>query len=257
MRSAPFAILGFALVVIFCPPQPAAAAAQQRVAGPAAAQMTNGDVIQMVRAGLSDQVVMGAIRGATARNFDLTAKGLVDLAKAGVSEAVILAMQDDAAAASSAKAPPPIAAATPGATARSDSGRTPLSATAVPAAVLAEDGLYYIDGGTVKRVEAKTPYQTRSGSTMVSRLTFGIKRNRLNAMLSGLSADVQVTQSPRFYLHLEESESVGEYYLIRFTVKQQQGRRELEVGSAGLGKVQAGFEEKDIFLIEATRLQKV
>jgi hypothetical protein len=113
-----------------------------------------------------------------------------------------------------------------------------------------------MDGTTVRRIEAKTPYQTRTGSTAVARLTFGIKKKRLNAMLAGLAADVQVSQSPSFYIHVTDNESVGEYYLIKFTVKQQVGRRELEVASAGFGKAQTGFAEQDIFLVDTKRIDK-
>ena len=73
--------------------------------------MTNDDVIQLVTAGLSEQVVTTSIRQAPARNFDLTPTGLIALKKAGVSDAVILAMQErgapvQAPVASEAKTPP-------------------------------------------------------------------------------------------------------------------------------------------------------
>jgi len=57
--------------------------------------MTNNDVIQMVTASLSEQVITTAIRQAQAKAFDLTPTGLIALKKAQVSDAVILAMQGD------------------------------------------------------------------------------------------------------------------------------------------------------------------
>jgi hypothetical protein len=73
--------------------------------------MTNEDVVQLVTAGLSEQVVTTSIRQAAARNFDLTPTGLIALKKAGVSDAVIVAMQErgapvQAPVASEAKTPP-------------------------------------------------------------------------------------------------------------------------------------------------------
>ena len=56
--------------------------------------MTNGDVIQMVSAALSEQVITTSIRQAPARDFDLTPPGLIALKKAGVSDKVILVMQE-------------------------------------------------------------------------------------------------------------------------------------------------------------------
>lgn len=233
-------------------PQPSGRAAVS------SAKMTNGDVIQMISAGLSEQVIMEAIRQASAKNFDLTPAGLVALKKAGASDTLILSMQagdaragNGGSAAADAASPARVSPAV-SSEKKSLAGVLP----AIPAAVRTEDGVYYAEDRSVHRIEAKTPYQTRTGSTAVSRLTFGIKKARLNAMLPGLSADLQVSQSPGFYVHLAENESVGEYYLVRFTVKQQQGRRELEVGSAGFGKAQAGFAEKDIFLVDAKRLDR-
>lgn len=216
--------------------------------------LTNADVIQMVGAGLSEAIIVGAIRQAPGRNFDLTPMGLVSLKKAGASDNLIISMQNGGAPVALPKAE--AAAPAPSIAADVNVPATGDSTSLAPAAVLAEDGLYYVDGANVRRIEPKTPYQTRTGSTAVSRLTMGIKKAKLNAMLLGLTAEFQVATAPQFYLHLAESESIGEYYLVKFTVNQSQGRRQLEVGSKGLGKAQTGFTEKDIFLTDVKRIQK-
>lgn len=56
--------------------------------------MTNDDVIKLVGAGLSNDVVINAVRDAGARNFDLSAAGLVGLKKAKVTDAIIIIMQE-------------------------------------------------------------------------------------------------------------------------------------------------------------------
>jgi hypothetical protein len=61
---------------------------------PDSPKMTNNEVIQLVAAGLSDQVVTTSIRQASNRSFDLTIAGLIALKKAKVSDAVMAAMQD-------------------------------------------------------------------------------------------------------------------------------------------------------------------
>lgn len=61
-------------------------------AAPASAAMTNDDVVKMVAAGLSDQIVIAAIRQANARNFDLSPAVLIDLKAKRVSDAVVAAM---------------------------------------------------------------------------------------------------------------------------------------------------------------------
>jgi hypothetical protein len=58
------------------------------------AAMRNDDVIQLVTAKLSDQVIINSIRQTPAKNFDLTPTGLIALKKAGVSDSVIVVMQE-------------------------------------------------------------------------------------------------------------------------------------------------------------------
>jgi hypothetical protein len=71
-------------------------------------KMTNNEVIQLVTAGLSDQVVANSIRQASNKDFDLTISALIALKKAGVSDAVITAMQESGTStpASRSEAPP-------------------------------------------------------------------------------------------------------------------------------------------------------
>lgn len=62
-----------------------------------AATISNADVIAMVTAGLSEPLILTAIRQAPSRTFDVTAAGLIGLKKANVSDAVIAVMQGSAA----------------------------------------------------------------------------------------------------------------------------------------------------------------
>lgn len=71
-----------------------AQASQSKPASSAASRMTNADVIQMVTAGLSEQIIIASIRQAPAKDFDLTPTGLIALKKAGVADTVILVMQE-------------------------------------------------------------------------------------------------------------------------------------------------------------------
>lgn len=61
---------------------------------PVASKMTNDEVIQLVTASLSEQVIITSIRQATTRDFDLTTAGLIALKKASVPDAVIAVMQE-------------------------------------------------------------------------------------------------------------------------------------------------------------------
>lgn len=111
-------------------PAPARPAAPRpaRPAAPAASGMTNQNVIDMVAAGIADDVILTAIRQATNRNFTLNPDGLIALKRGKVPDAIIRVMQSGAettntivppptsrpaAAPAAAPAPAPVAAAPP------------------------------------------------------------------------------------------------------------------------------------------------
>jgi hypothetical protein len=60
---------------------------------PAADALTNADVIAMVAAKLDQANILDTIKTSSAVNFDLTAKGQIDLAKGSVNGAIIAAMK--------------------------------------------------------------------------------------------------------------------------------------------------------------------
>ncbi|MBI3391739.1 MAG: hypothetical protein HY039_00980 [Nitrospirae bacterium] len=56
--------------------------------------LTNADVVEMVKAGLGEAVVVGKIKTAPRVNFDTSTGGLVKLKKAGVKDQVVNAMME-------------------------------------------------------------------------------------------------------------------------------------------------------------------
>lgn len=58
------------------------------------AGFSNQDVLDMLDAGLSEDLVIGSIRKASVKNFDLTPAGMIQLKQKGVSDAVIRVMLD-------------------------------------------------------------------------------------------------------------------------------------------------------------------
>jgi hypothetical protein len=71
--------------------------------------ITNADVIRMVEAGLSDEIVLASIAGAARTSFDTSTDGLIELKTAGLSDRVILAIQAHASESASSS---PVPAAT-------------------------------------------------------------------------------------------------------------------------------------------------
>jgi hypothetical protein len=70
------------------------------------AAVTNQDIVKMVAAGLTEQVITNAIRQAPRRHFDLSPLALIDLKRKNVPDAIIAEMQTAAAPAPSTAAAP-------------------------------------------------------------------------------------------------------------------------------------------------------
>jgi hypothetical protein len=94
---------GMVLMAVLCLSLPAAVSLAQEV-------LTNESVIQMVKAGLPEAVVIAKIKS-TATKFDLKTDSLVSLKKAGVSDKVLEAMVAAGSPASAGTAPAPPAPA--------------------------------------------------------------------------------------------------------------------------------------------------
>jgi hypothetical protein len=90
--------------------QPTTASA--RVPSRGGISLTNQQVIEMVQAGLSEDIVATSVAQASESAFDVTPAGLMALKRAGVSDKVIQAMQRTPVSASSAVPPtPPVSTA--------------------------------------------------------------------------------------------------------------------------------------------------
>src|SRR5215471_6812651 len=100
--------------------------------------LTNDAIVKMVKAGLSEDIVISTIKSQQGQ-FATSADDLITLKKAGVPDKVISAMIDKG---SAPAANPLVTAATPAAA-------TPASAGASgPAPVVSEVGVYYNKSGT-------------------------------------------------------------------------------------------------------------
>jgi hypothetical protein len=74
-------------------PSSTATAAKSSAAKSSSKTMRNETVIEMARAGLGDDVIIGAIDAAASASFDTSPDALIGLSKSGVSSAVIRRMQ--------------------------------------------------------------------------------------------------------------------------------------------------------------------
>ena len=215
-------------------------------AAPAAPdEMTNAEVVKMVKARLGDAVVIAALRGPKKTHFDLSPDGLIALKTAGVSDAVIAAMLNPAAA----------TAAAPAAPAAAPDPNDPLAP---------HDGGIYIDLGIdsprLVGLETTTFKQGKSGGLFTSAMTMGIKKMKWKAVVRSPRAAQRTRNTGQpFYFYFDKKSSIdggatnpSEFVLARMKAKDDS--RELIVGEAGAFGANSGTREKDTVEFRAEKL---
>ncbi len=209
--------------------------------------LTVDSVVAMVQGGLSEDLIIARIRRED-KAFDLSPEEMIKLKQSGVSEAILMVMLNPRAEITKPAIPAPAASSTP-ATSPAPEGNPPAPPAAQsPAPVSAdapipdEQGVYWAKGGKeLIRVEGKAVSNLRTGSTLASRMTLGIKRNRVNAQLKGARSENRLKEKqPIFYLFLPEEASVGDYLLVRMA--QRLDVRQIEIGQSTFWKQQSGVD---------------
>jgi hypothetical protein len=206
-------------------------------------------VIQLVHAGLSEDVVITRIRK-NGRAFDLSTEQLVQLKKAGVGDAVIKAMLAPDAPTTPA---PPTTIAAGGGLVVSPRPTPPLAPAAAPeprssAPVFNDEpGVYWARAGReLIRVEGIGVSNVRTGSTLASALTLHIKRARVNAQVRGARSVNRIPErQPQFYFALAPDASIGDFILLK--VAQRSDVRQFEISQRTFWKNQIGVDhDKEI-----------
>ena len=180
-----------------------------------ARRFTNQDVIEMVRLGLSDDVIIAKIRSVGSQDalkFDTSVDGLKALKAAKVSDEVIKVMINPA--------PAPVSAPAGGA-----SGRDP---NLPPAEV----GVYWQEADRFVPIEGQALSQAKVGGRAGSLFTYGVRGQHWDACIDGPTSRNRIKdRHPRFYLYVADGTSASDFVLIRVT--QKKNRREFQIGSFG------------------------
>jgi hypothetical protein len=197
-------------------------------AAPASAAMTNDDVVKMVAAGLSDQIVVGAIQQTKVRNFDLSPAALIDLKAKKVSDSVVAAMLSPSGATAPPAAPPfpgtPFAP--PPALPNSDNPLEPHTT-----------GVYLDTGeGTSPRLIQLTE-ATMTGNSVsggwTNALTGGLTRMKWNCQVRDPQAEHRTANpTPVFYLYYTGDQR--DYAIVKMKVKARDKEREFVAQVMGL-----------------------
>jgi hypothetical protein len=213
---------------------------------PARPALTVDEITKLVKAGVSEDVVISLIKK-NGQAFNLTAQQVLQLKSASVTDNVIKVMLDPkaevqpAAAPAPAVLPPELPPAEPGPPAAAMPPEPALS-NGAGASVPDESGVYWLAGGRqLVRLEGKALSNIRTGNMLTHSVTLGIKKLRINAQLKGAKAETRVRErQPRFYLRLPEDASAGDYLLVHLV--QREDVRQLEIGQSRFFKTQAGVD---------------
>jgi len=181
-------------------------------------RLTNQDVIEMTKLGLSDDVIIAKIRkayeaGTDAVSFDTSVDGLKALKAANVSEPIIKVMINPA--------PPPAAIV---------AGANPM--TIDPSLPPPEVGVYWRDEGKFLLLQGQMVTNTKAGGKAGSLFTYGLRNQHWDATIEGpTSKNVVRDRKPVFYLYVPEGTDSSDYVLLKLNKKDN--RREFQVGSFG------------------------
>jgi hypothetical protein len=199
--------------------------------------LNNDAIIKLVKAGLSDDLIVNTIN-AQPGTYDASTDGLIALKKAGASDKVVTAVVMKASV-DAQPAPPPVPPLPP----------MPASADADQSAgdsndpnVTHDPGIYMYtkgaNGMALTMLESSVYSSGKTGGFFTSALTYGIAKIKMKAVVQGAHSNVSTSDSGvLFYFYFEESgKSFGgettpnEYTLLRFDLKSNS--RETQTGSA-------------------------
>jgi hypothetical protein len=207
------------LVLAFC----AALAAQQA--------MNNDSIIKMVKAGLSDDLIVGSINSQPGQ-YDTSSDGLIALKSAGVSDKVVGAIISKASGATA-----PTAAA-------------PVASSGLPPGI-DEIGVYLKDksGNWVYLMPEVVNFKT--GGFLKSLATDGLVKGDINGHIEGVKAKTTATLPVVLAVYTQDGTAISEYQLLRLRVNNDS--REFRSVTGGVIHASGGAK-RDSVEFQATKL---
>ena len=206
--------------------------------------LTNADVISLHEAGLAASIIVAKIQG-SATDFDTSIDALIGLGNSGVDPAVIEAMTSAGSA-----APPPSQPVAPVAVVAGDVSVTQANRASKASNVRTNfegtpcttPGIFLRGEEALVDLEVTSPMASKTGSGILSSLTYGIKSAKAKSMIRGSSSPVRTTdQTPSFLFCFEESEvglsyqssgavNPAEFLLLAFDVLPKKRQRSFVTG---------------------------
>lgn len=186
--------------------------------------LNNDSVIKLVKAGLSEDLIITTINSSPG-TYDTSANGLIALKQAGASDKVVAAIVLKAAGPSATlPASAPAGAGSSGTTI----GGVAIGGTATPGGAASAGGLpagiddvgvYYLDSSsnTWQEVPAEV-VNFKTGGALKHIASVGIIKGDMNGLVGGNRARLIIKMPASFIFYLPEGRSPGEYQLLRLRV---------------------------------------
>ena len=187
-------------------------------------RFTNQDVIDMAKMGLSEDVIIAKIRAASAAEqdplrLDTSVDGLRALKEANVPDSVIKVMINPTAA------PAPVAVT-------AGPGSSPGVMFGDPNLPPAEVGVYWKNASQFVMVQGQSITNTKAGGKAGSLFTNGMRNQHWDATIEGpVSKTVVRERHPTFYLYVADGLDGSDYVLLHLNKKSD--HREFQIGSFG------------------------
>ena len=170
--------------------------------------LTNDSIVKMVKAGLSDDVIVTTIN-ASPGAYDTTPDGLIALKQAGVSDKVIAAIV----ARSPASAPGSAAPSAPDTSAPA----APLPPGPLPPGI-ENIGVYYKDASGNWQPLPSEVVIFESGGVVKHVASAGLVKEDLNGLVGGMRSRLVVGTPVTFLLHVPQGRTANDYELVRLHV---------------------------------------
>ena len=209
--------------------------------------LTNDDVVRMAEAGLPPAVIVAKIQSSRT-DFDTSVDALLALSAAEVAPEILEAMAGAGApAAPAVPVAAPVAAPLPAVQSLEVVTGERASAVANVATNFEGTpceypGIYLSDGESLVDLEITRPSATKTGSAILSALTYGVKSTKAKALVRGVRSPVRTNvKSPTFYFCFEEAQgglsyqtsgavNPAEFLLIAFDVIPKKQQRSFILG---------------------------
>lgn len=217
---------------------------------PAGAGMTVEDVIKLVKAGLSEDIIVQQIRKSP-RAFDLSTDQLIQLKTASVSDRIIQVMLDpsrpDTASAPNGSEPAATAMPSPAPLPPpAKPERPPIGGAAMPT----EIGVYAQKAGQWLEVMPEIVYW-KTGGVVKTVVTAGIVHGNLNGHIVGSKSPNSFATPVEFLLVAPEGVAITEFQLVRMRVNKD--NREFRTVTGGVFHSQSGAV-RDLIHFEGTKV---